>query len=324
MSGSSYAYASGRVSGLDGSLLNRRVWQQLLSAENPEEVMRVLGETWYGALLQSGGDPDSAFRKAVFLAEDELAELSDDPLFTRGILQRRDVRNARYIWKNLASGGDGQVETEPAGTILPEKLVKAWSDATEADSLPLRFQKSLEVLQNMQNPTASDLDAEMDRLAAAVESGNIGTMQEPIRSIPAVRIELRNFLTAARCRGDVMNVSSLEGVLLQGGYHSPSEVAEFARMNRLSLGLSETSGFEKAAQALEEGMETGSFLSFQRESDSMILEILERASTEMFSPGPLAAYVLRREMEVSHLKLITAGKAAGIDSRRLRARVPRE
>jgi vacuolar-type H+-ATPase subunit C/Vma6 len=43
----------------------------------------------------------------------------------------------------------------------------------------------------------------------------------------------------------------------------------------------------------------------------------------MFSPGPLAAYVLRRELEASHLKLIAAGKAAGIDFRRLGARIPR-
>jgi len=323
VAGSSYAYSSGRVSGLEGSLLSRRIWHQLLSAEDSEEVLKVLGETWYGGILQGGGDLQKALRTAVSMAEDELNELSDDRMFKDGILQRRDVRNARYLWKDLAFGGEGQVDTETPGTIAVEKLVKAWSDDAEADSLPGLFKKTLEALQLMNNPTASVMDTEMDRLAAAVEADNLGKMQEPLKSLPLVRIELRNFLTSARCRGESLGTAELEGILLPGGYHSPSEVAESSRMNRLSSSLSENAGFENAAPALEEGIETGSFISYQRESDSMILELLDRASSEMFTPGPLAAYVLRRELEVSHLKLITAGKAAGIDSRRLSARIPR-
>lgn len=323
MAGSSYAYASGRVSGLEESLLSTRLWHQLLAAEDRVEVLRILGETWYGSLLQADGGFEKALRTAVFRAEEELRELSNDESFTKGILQRRDVRNARYLWKNLSAGEEGDVDTEPEGTISVGKLARAWGDPVEADELPETFRLCLEELQELNKPQASELDAVLDKLAARVEVKNLGKLPEPLKSMPTVKIELRNFLTAARSRDDSMSRSAMEAMLLEGGYHTPGEIADAAGTRKLSSLLGERNGFEKAAAALEEGIETGSFLSYQRENDSILLEILERAEADMFSPGPLAAYVLHRELEVSHLKLVTAGKTTGIDSRRLKARVPR-
>ncbi len=323
MSGSSYAYASGRVSGLEESLLTERVWSQLLAAEDRDEVLRILGDSWYGTLLQAENGLDGALRNAVCRAEEELAELSNDEVFTRGILLRRDVRNARYIWKNLAAGGDGDVEVEPAGMIAVEDIKKVWSDSNIADILPVQFRDSLEEIQALHSPSAAKLDSVLDRLAAMVEADNLGKLEEPVGSLPAVKIELRNFLTAARSRGEELTPAAVEEIMLDGGYHTPSDIAEAARVNRLAALLGEIAGFEEAAAALDQGLESGSFLAFQRESDRMTMDILERASGKMFSPGPLAAYVLRRELEASHLKIIAAGKAAGIGSRRISARVPR-
>lgn len=325
MSNRSYAYASGRVSGLEESLLSERVWNQLLTADDKDEVLRILGETWYGSLLQVEKESgfDIALRNAVSFAEEELLELSNDPAFKDGILLRRDVRNARYIWKSFASGGDGEVEVEAPGLISTDVLKRVWGDSLEVDSLPEAFKVALEEIQALHSPLAVELDKILDRLAGKVEANNLGKMSEPICSIPKVKIELRNFLTAARNRGEDMSPSAIQELLLSGGYHETSEVVEAVRTNKLSQLLAETPGFEEAASALETGLESGSFLAFQKESDSMLLDILDKAKTQMFSLGPLAAYVFSRELEASHLKLIIAGKAAGIETSRLTTRIPR-
>jgi len=323
VSGSSYAYASGRVSGLEETLLSERIWSQLIAAEDRDEVLRILGDSWYGTLLQAEDTFSEALRNAVFRAEEELSELSRDPAFTRGILQRRDARNARYLWKSFAAGENAEVEVEPSGMISVDDLRRSWADSSAADSLPARFKQALEEIQQLHSPSAAEIDTVLDRLAASVEADNLGQMEGFVASIPKVKIELRNFLAAARGRSEEMTQAAIEEILLDGGYHSPSDIAEAVRINRLSALLGETPGFEESALALEEGLESGSFLSFQKESDRMTMDILERVSGNLFSPGPLAAYVLRRELEASHLKLIAAGKAAGIDSRRLSARIPR-
>lgn len=323
MAGDAYSYASGRVSGLWVSLLSGRQWNQLLSAADADEVHRILTESWYGSLLQGGASLDDALKMAVGRAEDELTELSRDESLTRGILQRRDVRNARYIWKNLAKDGQGEVETERQGLIPVETLLASWSEPAVADDLPAPFRDSLFALKNMAGSEAVLLDRVLDRLAATIEKRNLGQLEEPLGGIPAVRIELGNFLTAARLATGEGGNALLAENLLTGGYHTPEDVEEAARTNSLPPLLGETRGFDGAASALQEGLETGSFLDYQRESDLMLMNLLEDAASRMFSPGPLAAYVMGREMEVSHLRLLAAGKAAGIDSRRLRARIPR-
>ncbi len=325
MSNSSYVYASGRVSGLEESLLSKRVWNQLLTADDKDEVLRILGETWYGTLLQVEKESgfEAALKGAVSLAEEELLELSDEQVFRDGILLRRDVRNARYIWKSFASGNDGEVEIEAAGLIPTDVLKRVWGDVLEVDSLPGLFKEALEEIQALHSPAAVELDKVLDKLAAKVESNNLGQMTQPVCTIPKVKIELRNFLIASRNRSEELSPVVMQSMLFSGGYHKTFEVVEALRTNKLPQLLQETSGFELAATALEAGLESGSFLAFQRESDSMLLDILEKAKSQMFSSGPLAAYVLARELETSHLKLIVAGKAAGIDTSRLTTRIPR-
>jgi vacuolar-type H+-ATPase subunit C/Vma6 len=320
---SSYAYASGRVSALLSSLLTERIWGQLISAADRDEVHRILGDSWYGSLLQGEIDLEKVLRRSVAKAEEELSELSSDVFLVSGILGRRDVRNARYIWKNLAAGGDGNVDVEPPGAIPVDVIRNSWTDGNVADSLPVQFREALLEVKSLVSPQAAKLDAILDQLAAQVESDNLGQLGEPLKSLPTVRIELRNFLTAARSQSEDLVQAALSEILLDGGYHCPSDIAEAARMNKLSELLAEKAGFEEAASALAEGLVSGSFMAYQRESDLITMELLEKAAENIFSPGPLAAYVLRREMEVAHLKIVAAGKAAGIDSRRLCTRVPR-
>jgi vacuolar-type H+-ATPase subunit C/Vma6 len=53
------------------------------------------------------------------------------------------------------------------------------------------------------------------------------------------------------------------------------------------------------------------------------LEMLDRASFAAFGPESLAAFVIKREMEIRHLRILIAGKTAGMDRRRLSRRIPR-
>jgi len=53
------------------------------------------------------------------------------------------------------------------------------------------------------------------------------------------------------------------------------------------------------------------------------LEMLDRTSYAAFGPESLAAFVVKRELEIKHLRILIAGKTAGMDRRRLLRRIPR-
>ncbi|MFO8182906.1 MAG: hypothetical protein R6U39_01900 [Candidatus Aegiribacteria sp.] len=82
-----FIYANGRVSAEETELLDGRMWQMLMSAGDEEEVLRLLGDTWYGSFMQYHS-MEECFLRAMETTEDELLELSEDRRLVRGILHR--------------------------------------------------------------------------------------------------------------------------------------------------------------------------------------------------------------------------------------------
>jgi len=317
-----FIYANGRISGEETNLLDQRMWQMLISSANEEEATRLLGDTWYGGFMQYHS-MEECFIKAMETTEDELIELSEDYRLVRGLLHRRDVRNARYIWKKLLSSEnqDEEVEVERPGLIDTDILKKSVSSEEARDSLPPLFQRTLEELTGLTE--TAEIDRIMDHLAAAVESSELVEINSGFRTFVMSSIEQKNFLTAGRCSIDKVPRQLLHDLLLQGGYHTVSELTEAYQHNSLPALLAETPGLEQPGAALEEALEHGSFLGFERECDRNLLELLEKGAFPVFGPSPLMAFVIRREMEISHLRLLLAAKSAGVSEDRLKKRLPR-
>lgn len=320
----SFIYANGRISGKETTLLDQRMWQMLISAQDEEEALRLLGDTWYGGFMQYHSLED-CFLQAMQSTENELLELSEDERLIRGILYRRDVRNARYVWKNLLSVDDSRenIELERPGLIDIEVLEKAVYSSEARDDLPVLFRETLDELVGSERISGPVLDRKMDALAAEVEFEELPKINAGFREFVMTRLEQKNFLTAGRCRIGEHSKQDVQNMLLRGGYHSEEEITEAYQRNALPGLLAEAPGFDESARAFGEALDTGSFFVFEKECDRQLLELLERGAFPVFGPSPLAAFVIRREMEIGHLKLLVAAKSAGVDTDRLQERLPR-
>lgn len=318
----SWEYAAGRISALESALISERTWAQIVGTQGPDELLKVLGDTWYGRLIH-GDAIEPALNRAVSLAETELMELDPGIGLAKAILLRRDVRNARYAWKSLASGGEGEVPFEEEGTLPVSLLIKAWTDPAQAGELPGMFRTALDAAQSAQSADSIRIDMILDQLAARVERVHLAPLDPGLDAFIQTRTELRNFLTAGRLATGSVSAGQLEGFLLTGGFHSIDEITDAARKNRLPEALGETTGLEAAAPALREALDGGSFLPFQRESDRICLNLLVELAAKPFGPGLLFSYVLRREFEAVHLNLVTAARKVDMNTAKLLERLPR-
>lgn len=319
-----FIYANGRISGAETTLLDQRMWQMLVSSASAEEALRLLGDTWYGGFMQYHCMED-CFVKAMEATEDELVELSEDERLVRGILHRRDVRNARYIWKNLLSevGSEDEIEIERPGLIETETLRKAVKSVESRDELPPLFLRTLEELLESDRVSTMQVDRKMDLLAAAVERDELVEINAGFRTFVMTNIEQKNFLTASRCSIEGVSRQEVRKLLLPGGYHTEEEIVEAYQRRTLTALLAETPGFDRIVTVFEEALEAGLFLGFEKECDRRLLELLEKGAFPVFGPSPLAAFVIRREMEIRHLRLLLAAKSAGVKESRLKKRLPR-
>jgi V/A-type H+-transporting ATPase subunit C len=318
-----FIYPNGRVSALEPQLLDRRMWGMLLSADDRDEALRLLGDTWYSRFMEHRS-LEGAFERAMQATEDELLELSEDPRLVRGIMHRRDVRNARYLWKaHMLDADPDQVEVEASGLVDIDLLRRALESEEAREELPDLFAGAAEELLELSSPQASEVDAVLDRLAARVETDELPELGDSFRVFVRTHIETQNFLTAGRASVRDVPAERVEAMLAPGGYHTPEEIAGAYRRGRLADALAGTTGLEELAETLEECLDRGSFQTYERKTDAEMLDMLDRSSFAAFGPESLAAFVVKRELEIRHLRILIAGKTAGMDRRRLLRRIPR-
>lgn len=319
-----FIFANGRISGLGETLLDDRMWQMLIQSDDEADLLRFLGDTWYGRFMQQH-TLEECFEQAMAATEDELIELSEDPRLVRGILNRRDVRNARYLWKRAAgsSGVETAIELERPGLLSAGILAEAVADPQAREELPRDFRTALEEILALDKPSESHVDGIMDRLAVTVETRELPRIDPAFARFLEDRVEQRNYLTAGRSRLAGLSRQETEGMFLPGGHHSPEEIAEAYQRGTLQESLAETAGFEGMAAAFGEALAGGGFQTYSRESERHLLGWLARAASPVFGPAPLVSFVMRREMEIAHLRLIAAAKVAGVPAARLQARLPR-
>lgn len=318
-----FLFANGRVAALERDFIQQRSWQMLLAARDLEETERLLADTWYGRFL-SRGDIESCFDQAMQATEQELVELSEDPALVRGLLHRRDARNARYLWKASLLGGTTEPELERPGLIPVEVLAAAAAaDPGEEQDLPPLFAKALSEAREAARSGVAAVDMVMDRLAAAVELEDLPGMDPGFEAYARTRMDILNFQAAGRCRLAGMDLPAIEAMLLPGGSREPGELAKAAVAGQLPQAAAETPGMEHLAGVLREALAGGSFLEYQREAERTLMEMLDIGSFAVFGPAPLAAFLLKREMEIAHLRILFASRAAGMDRSRLHRRLPR-
>jgi len=318
-----FIYPNGRVSALEPQLLDRRMWQMMLSADDRDEALRLLGDTWYSQFMEHRSIRGT-FERAMKATEEELLELSEDPRLVRGIMHRRDVRNARYLWKaQLLEADPEEIAVEDSGLVELDLLRRALTSEEAREELPKTFAEAAEELLDLSEPAAAEVDAVLDRLAARVETEELPELGESFSVFVRTHIETQNFLTAGRASVREVPPERVEGMLAPGGYHEPGEIAGALRRGRLAEALATTTGLEELAGVLEECLEKGSFQAYEKQMEAERLEMLDRTSFAAFGPESLAAFVVKRELEIRHLRILIAGKTAGMDRRRLLRRIPR-
>ncbi len=321
-----FVYTNGRISGEETSFIEKRMWQMMIAAESRDELIRFLGDTWYGGFMHHDS-LEKCFSGAVTSVENDMVELAKDKRIQRGILSRRDVRNARYIWKHLLTGDDGKdddsIEVEKDGLISTDLLRKAVHDDESMADLPGNFRETLEELKELDSIKECDVDMLMDKFASGIESVELSAITPELEYLTKIKTELKNFLIAGRASILELSSKEIEKTLFEGGFHTIEELEEACRKNDLTVLLAENTGFEEVAESLGRALTDKSFLSFERETDRLLLSIYEEGTYPVFGPFRLISYVFRKEMEVSHLKVLLAAKTAGVGKERLQQRLPR-
>ena len=315
-----YLYISTRLRAHENNFLGREGLMRLASARGYDDVIKLLSEHGWAKF-----DPNNSSeleqqitskRQEMF---DILERYAPDIKIIDVFRLKYDYHNIKVLIKSAALNIDAEYLLSGAGTIAPEKMLKAFreKDFSLLDShMKIALQEAADMLSRTGDPQLSDLllDREM---AARMLLLSENTLSEFLTGYVKLLIDsgnLRVFTRAALCkkshdylRRAIFPGGSFGSMLLSGDI-SPDMIK-----SRVGNGpLAEAA--DAAAMAVEAG---GSLAALDLACDNALLNYLRPSRIAPFGETQLIAYMQAFESELISVRTILSGRIAQMSEDRI-------
>ncbi len=316
-----YLFLSARIRSLERNLLTKPRMERMLQAESAAECAQVLTELGYppfDADSEAGLNQALAQVRADLFAD--LARFMPDPALLDVFKLKYDYHNIKTLIKGQGADVDGLLVD--AGRIRAADMAAKYQQTGKWDFLhaPLKdaAEESVRVLAETGDPQRSDfvLDkayfAEMLDLA---KSSGSAFLVDYVRT----QIDAANLRSAVRTTRMRRAAAFLQQVLFEGGSVSVERI--LADIGGGVAALYRATPLREAAVLGEEAVAGGSLTAFEKACDNAVLAKVGEARSVPFGPEVAIGYVAARENEFTAVRIIMAGRLAGLDGDTIRERL---
>lgn len=320
MSNAKYTYAVARIRALETKLFNQAVIDQLIGCSSEEECIQVLEEKGWGDQETSGNG--------------------------EGIL----VKEEEKTWETIREMGvDMSVFDVLFYPNLFHNLKAAIKEAcTPQGSMPANIYyedtsiSPKEILEIIQNKDFSRLPANMAEAAKAAYEALLHTRDGQLCDVIVDRAALDAIYEAGRKAKDKIIKDYAESVVAVADIRiavRSQKTGKSVEFMKRAMAECESLNVDQLARAAAGGMEAvveylggtvyaqggqaiaESPSAFERWCDNRLMQDMQPQKYEVFSVGPLVAYVLARLNEIKTVRIILSGKQNGFSDDSIRERV---
>ena len=293
-------------------MLTRERMERMIDAKDSGEAAKVLSECGYGELTQlTSAALEELLADARRNTFRDMADSMPDRRLVEVFQLKYDYHNAKVLIKAQAMGLDEARLLSQGG----RDDLRDWGEVFRQAVLRAR-----EVLSATGDPQQADLVLdracfqEMESLARACGSA---FLQGYVR----LSVDAANLRAAVRAARMGKGSEFLNQILLPGGNVSeralagarPEELAERFRSGPLAQAA--------ALGAARTQPDSGPLTEFERLCDNAVTGYLASASRVPFGEETVIGYLYAREAEITAVRIIMAGRMAGLDGETIRSRL---
>lgn len=323
MTDNQYYYAVARIRSRELTLLNQSFIEQLLGAKSTDEALRLLQDK--GWQMPDEYTTESDRVEKMLAAEkkktwDLIGELVDDMSVFDVLIIENDYHNLKAAVKEALTS-DRHPEIFVGGGTLEPKIMEEAVKSRDFSPLPEEMkavaEKALETLLHTHDGQLTDVIIDKAALEAigkaAKKSGSdVLELYAGLKVASAdIKIAIRavktgkdkNFIKNALAPCDTLNTEKLAEASAEG----MEAIYDYLALTKYSDAVPE---LKKSPSA------------FERWCDNLIIRNIRREITHPYTIGPLAAYIIARENEISTVRIVLSGLINDLpeDSVRERAR----
>lgn len=319
-----YLHLSARIRVMENRLLTQERMEQMIEARDASEAAKVLAECGYPDLLEA---TPVALEVLLGQAQAELfADLGktvNDPDLLDAFRCKYDYHNAKVLVKSEALGSEQDRLLLEGGRWNAGTLAEDYRrEDLSAYSAPFQegVAQAREVLGASGDPQRADLI--LDRAYYQELTNLVKKSGSPfLAGYASVVIDSANLRSAVRCARLDKGQEFLRQVLVPGG-SVPVDRLVLAQGADLGALFRDTT----LAQAAEVGAALavpggGALTDFERLCDDGVMAYLARARKIPFGEQIIIGYLYAREAEATAIRIILAGRMAGLDGATIRQRL---
>ncbi len=314
-----YLSISARIRAMETRLLTRERLDRMIDARDDGEAMKLLAECGYN----DAAGLDEALAQARAETFQDISAAVPDPRLAEVFQLKYDYHNAKAILKARAVGADPERLLLAGGRYAPAELlegVRREDLRGVAEPFRLAVERAKSVLEEERDPQKADLIldracyAEMAGLAKELDS-------EFLQGYVRLSVDVANLRAAVRVHRMDRDADFLRQVLLPGG-----NVSEQAILSARGDALDEPFRAGALGQAAALGAAAarpggGPLTAFERECDNALTAYLAAARRVPFGEQAVIGYLYAREQELTAIRAVFAGRAAGLDGDTIRSRL---
>lgn len=319
-----YIFLSTRVKAMERDLLNRERIDRMLEAPTVEEAGKVLAECGYGELNElSTREVDRLLGEQQQRMIADLGGCAPNKYIVDVFRVRYDYHNAKVLVKSGALGLDPKSLLTGGGRYDKQRLAEDFQREdmlSYSDLFRRGVARAREVLGSTGDPQQADfiLDrAYFEELSALAQSSE----NKFLMGYAALCVDAANLRSCVRAWRLGRGSEFLNQVLVPGGTVSVRALAA-ARSEELPVlfrsGRLTTAAEEGAAKSAPG---SGALTQFERLCDNAVMDYLSDGRRVPFGVEPILGYLYAREAEATTIRIIMAGRLAGLDTDTIRERL---
>lgn len=322
-----FAFSSMRVRMAEKKLLTPAIYVRLAEAKDFDEALRILRETRYADAMShtEHGDVEEILRAEREVQDAKLREWSAGLPIARFAALDAIYHNAKILIKEAVDGVDLSALKIPQETAEENEMTD-WINTSGHNPGKTVLQKAIaEGLASYENTQqAQALDQILDR--ALAEDRRV--LAEEI-GIPFFRkyvqemADFSNVLTMLRAKKQGITRAACESAFVGGGHVATTALLNVFHADYVAIekAVKEEDGAPSLQKALHLYVEEQDLRHLEQARDERRLAFAQEAEKTLYGPEVLYSYALRMEGELQNLRILLAGKRAGLSSEQLRARL---
>ena len=309
-----YLYVSARIRALEGRLLSTEQWNRLVELSDQDEILAAFTD---GRAETARGEAcaEAALRAAI----STVAESVPDKRLPLFLQYPYDCNNVKALEKCRRCGADPAELLIDLGSI-PVKDLKAALENELLERLPPHMSTALlqarEAFEKTADPREIDFILDKAAFADMAEAAAPFPFAAELVTVKAELIDLLMCCRLIRMRSPDLGRAMLDRAALSQGRFEKQTLLDWYDAGEQALldgifGTPYAKIFDKEA----------SLFQIEKRADDYLMSLVRRARSVIFGAEVPIAYLMALETEGKNLRILLAGKRAGLDSTAIKARM---